>query len=302
MNEQIESEKIQIKTLPINMIDDFEGHPFRVLDDEDMRALTESIAEHGLLTPLTVRQKEDGRYEMISGHRRKRACELLGMETVRAIVAEMTREEAIITMVDSNVQRSRILPSEKAFAYRMKMDAMKRQGTRTDLTSPPLGTKLPKGDSRPLGTKLDSAAEIAEKDGENRRNVYRYIRLTYLIRPFLDSVDTGEIKLQTAVELSFLPEEVQETVWTCFEEASAHPSYSQASSIRKKYESGGLDREVIDKIISGSEKPIKHYTFKYETLKSLIPCDYTPTMAEDYVVKALEFYKKYLQKQRENSR
>lgn len=296
------NEKTTVRNIPLSEIDDFEGHPFRVLYDEDMRTLTESIAEHGLLTPLTVRQKEDGRYEMISGHRRKRACELLGIETVRAIVTEMTREEAIIAMVDSNVQRSRILPSEKAFAYRMKMDAMKRQGARTDLTSPPLGTKLPEEDVRPLGTKLDSAAEIAESDGENRRNVYRYIRLTYLIRPFLDSVDAGEIKLQTAVELSYLPEEVQETVRECYEEASTHPNYSQASSIRNKHESGALDREEIEKIIFGSEKAIKHYTFKYETLKSLIPCDYTPEMAEDYVVKALEYYKKYLQKQRENSR
>ena len=198
-----------------------------------MESLAESIAENGMLNPVIVRPKENGRYEMISGHRRMYACRKLGIEKIRAIVTEMTHDEAIITMVDSNCQRSRILPSEKAHAYRMKLEAIKRQGARTDLTSAPLGTKLQGSNSCPLGTKLDSAAEIAEKEGDNRRNVYRYIRLKYLIKPFLDSVDAGEIKLQTAVELSYLPTDIQESVLECFEEYDKKPSYSQARNTEK---------------------------------------------------------------------
>ena len=206
-DESREEEKLsKIRDIPISEIDEFPDHPFKVLMDEDMEQLVESIKRNGVMTPATVRLKEDGRYELISGHRRKKACELAGLETLKCEVKELTRDEAIIVMVESNLQRSVILPSEKAFAYKMRLEAMKRQGERSDLTS------------SPMGTKLRSDAELAEKVGESRNQIQRYIRLTELVPDILQMVDERQIAFRPAVEVSYLTEEQQFTItmhrWT----------------------------------------------------------------------------------------
>ena len=194
--EQRDDEKLsKIRDIPLTEIDDFPDHPFKVRDDEDMAQLVESVKERGVITPATVRQKEDGRYELISGHRRKRACELAGLETLRCEVVDLNRDEATILMVESNYQRSQILPSEKAFAYKMRLEAMKRQGQRTDLTS------------SPVGTKLRTADEIAQECGDSRNQIHRYVSLTNLVPELLDYVDEGRIKMRPAVELSYLDED-----------------------------------------------------------------------------------------------
>ena len=199
--EQRDEEKLsKIRDIPLTEIDDFPDHPFKVRDDEDMAQLIESIKERGVITPATVRQKEDGRYELISGHRRKRACELAGFDTLRCEVVELNRDEATILMVESNYQRSQILPSEKAYAYKMRLEAMKRQGERTDLTSSPVGTKLRTSD------------ELAQECGDSRNQIHRYIRLTNLVPELLEYVDEGRIKMRPAVELSFLDEDSQRDV------------------------------------------------------------------------------------------
>ena len=196
--EQRDDEKLsKIRDIPLEEIDDFPDHPFQVREDEDMFQLVESIKERGVITPATVRQKEDGRYELISGHRRKKACELAGFETLRCEVVDLDRDEATILMVESNFQRSQILPSEKAHAYKMRLDAMKRQGQRTDLTS------------SPLGTKLRTADELAQECGDSRNQIHRYIRLTNLVPELLEFVDEGRIKMRPAVELSYLNEDCQ---------------------------------------------------------------------------------------------
>ena len=194
--EQRDDEKLsKIRDIPLTEIDDFPDHPFKVRDDEDMAQLVESVKERGGITPATVREKEDGRYELISGHRRKIACELAGFETLRCEVVDLNRDEATILMVESNYQRSQILPSEKAFAYKMRLEAMKRQGQRTDLTS------------SPVGTKLRTADEIAQECGDSRNQIHRYVRLTNLVPELLDYVDEGRIKMRPAVELSYLDED-----------------------------------------------------------------------------------------------
>ena len=194
--EQRDDEKLsKIKDIPLTEIDDFPDHPFKVRDDEDMAQLVESVKERGVITPATVREKEDGRYELISGHRRKIACELAGFETLRCEVVDLNRDEATILMVESNYQRSQILPSEKAFAYKMRLEAMKRQGQRTDLTS------------SPVGTKLRTADEIAQECGDSRNQIHRYVRLTNLVPELLDYVDEGRIKMRPAIELSYLDED-----------------------------------------------------------------------------------------------
>ena len=193
--ERMETKLPHIYDIPLELIDDFPGHPFKVRDDEDMMQLVESVKERGIITPVTLRPKEDGRYEIVSGHRRKKACELAGFETVKAEVREMTRDEAIILMVESNFQRSQILPSEKAFAYKMRLEAMKRQGQRTYLTSVPVAQKS-----------KTAREELGEQVGESQDQVRRYIRLTNLVPELLDLVDEGKIKMRPAVELSYLDE------------------------------------------------------------------------------------------------
>ena len=223
-----EAKLSKIRDIPISEIDEFPDHPFKVLMDEDMEQLVESIKRNGVMTPATVRLKEDGRYELISGHRRKKACELAGLETLKCEVKELTRDEAIIVMVESNLQRSVILPSEKAFAYKMRLEAMKRQGERSDLTS------------SPMGTKLRSDAELAEKVGESRNQIQRYIRLTELVPEILQMVDERQIAFRPAVEISYLTEEQQYTLLEAMEYNDATPSLAQAIKMKKynQYEIG----------------------------------------------------------------
>ena len=288
--ERAENKLPKIFDIPLSEIDDFPGHPYRVLDDEDMQNLMESIKDRGVITPAMVRKKDDGRYEMISGHRRKHASERLGLETLRCEVVEVSRDEAIILMVDSNSQRSEIAPTDKGKAYKMKLEAIKRQGQRTDLTSRPVGEKL-------------SVAELAEDAEDSERQIHRYIRLTYLVDELQDFVDKGQMKMRPAVELSYLDEETQRDIVDRIDETEAFPSHDQAIRIRKAYEAGEIDYDKVRDIMA-EEKPNQKpkFKFSFDRLKPYIPKDYSDSKAEDYVIKALEFYQKYLKKQREQAR
>lgn len=290
--ERAENKLPKIFDIPLSEIDDFPGHPYRVLDDEDMQNLMESIKDRGVITPAMVRKKDDGRYEMISGHRRKHASERLGLETLRCEVVEVSRDEAIILMVDSNAQRSVILPCDKGRAYKMKLEAIKRQGQRTDLTSDPVGPKLER-----------SNTELAEESGDSTTQIKRYIRLTYLVDELQDFVDKGQMKMRPAVELSYLDEETQRDIVDRIDETEAFPSHDQAIRIRKAYEAGEIDYDKVQDIMD-EEKPNQKpkFTFSFDRLKPYIPKDYSDSKAEDYVIKALEFYQKYLKKQREQAR
>lgn len=281
----------KIHNTPLSEIDDFPNHPFHVKMDEDMDQLVESIKERGVITPITLRPKEDGRYEIISGHRRKRACELAGLQTIPSEIKELSRDEAIILMVESNLQRSVILPSEKAFSYKMRLEAMNRQGQRADLTSSPLGTK-----SR-------SDEQLAEQTGESRTQINRYIRLTELVPELLDLVDQGKIGLRPAVELSYLNVIEQNDLVAAIGEADATPSHAQAIKMRRFSKEEKLTPEVIESIMR-EEKPNQKpkISFKYETIKRLIPSSIPYNKTEEYVVKALEYYHRHLQRQRENVR
>ena len=290
-----EAKLTKIYDIPISEIDDFPDHPHRVLDDEDMQALMDSISERGVITPAMVHKKEDGRYEMISGHRRKRACERLGLETLRCEVVEVSRDEAIILMVDSNSQRSEIAPCVKGRAYKMKLDAIRRQqGERTDLTSVPVGQKLEKKSSREI---------IAENADDSYTQIQRYIRLTHLVPELQEFVDEGKIKMRPAVELSFLDEETQRDVVDRIDETEAFPSHDQAIRIRKAFEAGEVDYDRVTDIMA-EEKPNQKQKFKwsFDRIRQLIPRGYDDQRAEDYVVKALEYYGRYLQRQREQAR
>lgn len=290
--ERAENKLPKIFDIPLSEIDDFPDHPYRVLDDEDMQNLMESIRDRGVITPAMVRKKDDGRYEMISGHRRKHASERLGLETLRCEVVEVSRDEAIILMVDSNAQRSVILPCDKGRAYKMKLEAIKRQGQRTDLTSDPVGPKLER-----------SNTELAEESGDSTTQIKRYIRLTYLVPELQDFVDKGQMKMRPAVELSYLDEETQRDIVDRIDETEAFPSHDQAIRIRKAYEAGEIDYDKVRDIMA-EEKPNQKpkFKFSFDRLKPYIPKDYSDSKAEDYVIKALEFYQKYLKKQREQAR
>lgn len=294
--ERAENKLPKIFDIPLSEIDDFPSHPYRVLDDEDMQNLMESIKDRGVITPAMVRKKDDGRYEMISGHRRKHASERLGLETLRCEVVEVSRDEAIILMVDSNAQRSVILPCDKGRAYKMKLEAIKRQGQRTDLTSTPLGEKLEGKDAL-------SVTQISNESGESQTQIQRYIRLTYLVDELQDFVDKGQMKMRPAVELSYLDEETQRDIVDRIDETEAFPSHDQAIRIRKAYEAGEIDYDKVRDIMD-EEKPNQKpkFTFSFDRLKPYIPKDYSDSKAEDYVIKALEFYQKYLKKQREQAR
>ena len=291
--ERAENKLPKIFDIPLSEIDDFPGHPYCVLDDEDMQNLMESIKDRGVITPAMVRKKDDGRYEMISGHRRKHASERLGLETLRCEVVEVSRDEAIILMVDSNAQRSVILPCDKGRAFKMKLEALKRQGQRTDLTSTPAACKL-KGETADL---------VGKQAGESGDQVRRFIRLTYLIKELQDFVDKGQMKMRPAVELSYLDEETQRDVVDRIDETEAFPSHDQAIRIRRAYENGEIDYDKVRDIMD-EEKPNQKpkFKFSFDRLKPYIPKDYTDSMAEDYVIKALEHYQKYLKKQREQAR
>lgn len=276
----------KIRDIPISEIDDFPDHPFKVRDDEDMLQLVESVKERGVITPATVRQKEDGRYELISGHRRKRASELAGFETLRCEVVDLTREEATILMVESNFQRSQILPSEKAFAYKMRLEAMKRQGQRSDLTSSPVATKFGQG---------RSDTELAEQVGESKDTIRRYIRLTELVPELLEFVDEGRIKMRPAVELSYLDEDCQRDVVEEIDLNDATPSHAQTIKMRKFFDEGKLTTEVISSIMS-EEKPNQRekIVLRGDRVRQLIPKNIPISQTEDFVCKALEHYNKFL--------
>lgn len=290
--ERDEANLKKIYDIPISEIDDFPEHPYHVVDDEDMDRLVESILERGIITPATVRKKDDGRYELISGHRRKRACELAGLETLRCDVVDLTRDEAIVLMVESNYQRSNILPSEKAFAYKMRLDAMKRQGQRNDLTSSPLATKSGRSD-----------VELAEKAGESKDQIHRYIRLTNLIPELLEYVDSGQMKMRPAVELSYLDEESQRDVVDRIEETEVFPSHAQTIRMRKLFEEGNLTYDNVTEIMEETKpNQVTKRKFSYENLRQYIPDSYPDKKAEEIVIKALDHYFRYLQRQKENSR
>ena len=272
----------KIRDIPISEIDEFPDHPFKVLMDEDMEQLVDSIKRNGVMTPATVRLKEDGRYELISGHRRKKACELAGLDTLKCEVKEFSRDEAIIVMVESNLQRTTILPSEKAFAYKMRLEAMNRQGKRTDLTCSPMGNKL-------QGKK--SSDELAEKVGESKNQIFRYIRLTELVPEILQ------------MEISHLSEEQQYTLLEAMEYNDATPSLAQAIKMKKYMQEGKLTDGVISSIME-EEKPNQREkpAFRDERITKLIPKSVPKGKESDFVVKALEFYNRHLQRSKAQER
>ena len=283
----------KIRDIPLELIDDFPDHPFKVRDDEDMIQLVESVKERGVITPATVRQKEDGRYELISGHRRKRACELAGFEALRCEVVDLDRDAATVLMVESNYQRSQILPSEKAFAYKMRLEAMSRQGKRTDLTSTPVVEKL-------SGKDALSVTAIGNEVGESREQIRRYIRLTNLVPELLDLVDEGKIKMRPAVELSYLDEDNQRAVVDEIDLNQCTPSHDQTIRMRKFFTDGKLTPEVVSAIM-GEEKPNQRekIVLRGDKVRSLIPKNIPVSQTEDYVVKALEHYSRFLRQRAE---
>ena len=288
--EREEDRLSKIRDIPISEIDDFPDHPFMVRDDEDMQNLIESIKERGVITPAMVRKKEDGRYELISGHRRKRACELAGMDTLRCEVVEMDRDEATIMMVESNFQRSNILPSEKAFAYKMRMDALSRQGKRTDLTSTPVVSKF-------------RSNEIAGKElGESREQVRRYIRLTELVPELRDMVDEGRIKMRPAVELSYLDKDSQKDVVEQIEWTQGTPTHDQAIRMRKLQDDGNLTPQAVMAVMQEIKPSQKEkFVFSGEKIRQYLPKSLPYESMEDYVCKALDYYRRHL-RAKENSR
>ena len=290
--ERDEAKLKKIFEIPIELIDDFPDHPFKVRDDEDMMQLVESIKERGVITPATVRQKEDGRYELISGHRRKRACELAGFETLRCEVVELNRDEATILMVESNFQRSQILPSEKAFAYKMRLEAMARQAGRPKKENgAPVEPNFPIGKSRDV---------LAEQSGESREQIRRYVRLTNLVPELLEFVDEGRIKMRPAVEMSYLDEDAQRDIVDEIDLNDATPSHDQTIRMRKFFEEGKLTTEAIQAIMS-EEKPNQRekIVLRGDRVRQLIPKNVPLNQTEEYVCKALEHYNKFLRSRAE---
>ena len=295
-DESREEEKLsKIRDIPISEIDEFPDHTFKVLMDEDMEQLVESIKRNGVMTPATVRLKEDGRYELISGHRRKKACELAGLETLKCEVKELTRDEAIIVMVESNLQRSVILPSEKAFAYKMRLEAMNRQAGRPS-----------KDNLTPMVSDLDTTRtneKLGKEVGESREQIRRYIRLTELVPEILQMVDERQIAFRPAVEISYLTEEQQYTLLEAMEYNDATPSLAQAIKMKKYNQDGKLTSEVIQSIME-EEKPNQKEkpAFRDERITKLIPKTVPKGQETDFVVKALEFYNRHLQRNKAHER
>ena len=287
--EQRDDAKLKkIYEIPLEEIDEFPDHPFKVLDDEDMMNLAESVREQGIITPATLRKKEDGRYEILSGHRRKRACELAGLDTLRSEVVEMDRDAAVIFMVDSNLQRTMILPSEKAFSYKMRLEAMKRQGKRTDLTSDPLGPKL------------RTNVQLANEVSESATQIKRYIRLTELIPELLEKVDKGEIALRPAVDISYLPEDIQRSLLDTIEMEQCTPSYAQTRRMRTLLAEGKLTDETIYAIMQ-EEKPNQKekFTISASKIEKVLPQSVKASQREDFILKAIDYYAKHLQRKKE---
>ena len=289
-----EDKKEKVEIIDLSLIDHFKDHQFKVQENEDLSKIKESIRENGVLEPIIVRKKENNRYEIIAGHRRKFASELLGNNFIPCIVRDMTKEEAIVYMVDSNLHRTNILPSEKAKAYKMKMNALKAQGKRNDLTS------------SPLATKLDTATLVGKEQGESRDQVYRYIKLNDLIPELLDMVDNSvlnekpAIALRPAVEISYLSKDEQEMLFNSIEYSDATPSHAQAIKLRKESELNGLTEEFIENLMN-EEKPnqITKIKISENKIKSVMPKNYKVNNMEDFIVKAVEYYSRHLNRDRE---
>lgn len=272
----------KIRTIPITLIDSANVHPFQVREDDELRSLMESISQFGVITPCIARRKGEERYELISGHRRKRACELLGIDTLPIIVRELSEDEAVILMVDSNLQREHILPSEKAFAYKLKLDALKRQGKRSDITSTPLVSKFRTGDF------------VGKDNGDSREQVRRYIRLTYLIPELLEDVDVGKIALRPAVELSYMTEDEQKDLSYTIDTEEATPSLAQAIQMRKLSKEGNLDLTMIQTILS-AQKPnqVERIKIPASKFEKYFRSGTSPSEIEAVIFAALdEYYKK----------
>ena len=283
------AENEMLTDVPLTQIRDFLHHPYLVKDDESMDELVESIKERGLIQPVIIRPVEDGMYEMVSGHRRKRAFEIAGYEKIPARVKEMSRDEAILSMVDSNLQRETVLPSEKARAYQMRLDAMKRQGKRTDLTL------------SPTGTKLRSDQQLADEVGESRNQIQRLIRLNYLVPEMLDLVDEGKVAMRPAVEISYLPEEIQYDLLEAMEYNEATPSHDQTIRMRKAYQEGKLTTEVVENIMEEPKPNQKEKSpFRDKRIEGAIPKGIPKEKYCDFVIKAIEFYNRYLERVKEN--
>ena len=293
--EQRQENKLpRIRDISLDQIDDMPNHPYKVRMDEDMDALVESVKTYGIITPVILRKKEDGRFECAAGHRRRKAAEMAGYTTIQAEVRGMTRDDAIIVMAHSNRQRSKILPSEKAFAYKMELEALKRQGKRTDLTSSPMGMK---SDGRQT---LDV---IGQESGDGKNQVHRYIRLTNLIPKLLDLVDEGRISFRPAVELSYLTEQEQQDLLETISYEDATPSLAQAIKMKEFSKAGKLNADVILSIMC-ERKPnqAEKISFRTERLKPYLPKNITPKQTEDYVLKALEHYHRYRERMKERDR
>ncbi len=287
--EMRDDEKLaKIRDIPIELIDDFPEHPYKVRDDEDMMQLVESIKERGVITPATVRQKEDGRYELISGHRRKRASELAGFETLRCEIVELDRDDATILMVESNLQRSVILPSEKAYAYKMRLDAMKRKAGRPS-----------KDNLVPVGQNF-SREQLAEQTGDSQTQIQRFIRLTNLVPELLEFVDEGKMKMRPAVELSYLDEDCQRDLVDEIDLNDCTPSHDQTIRMRKMFDDGKLTPEAIQAIMS-EQKPNQRekIVLRGDRVRQLIPKNVPLSQTEDFVCKALEHYNNFLRKRAE---
>jgi len=288
--ERAEAKLPRIHDIPLDQIDDFPDHPFKVRMDEDMDQLVQSVKERGLITPITLRTKEDGRYEIVSGHRRKKACELAGLPTVKAEIREMSRDEAIILMVESNLQRSVILPSERAYSYKMRYEAMKRvAGTRTDLT----------GD--PVGPRLKTSEMVALENSDSASQVKRYIRLTELVPDLLQMVDDGKIAMRPAVELSYLTKREQQWLVEAIGYADCTPSHAQAIRMRAFSKDGTLGPHVIENIMN-EDKPnqVEKISLRYKDARRYIPDSVPYSQTGEYILKALEFYQRHLERQRDN--
>ena len=281
--ERVESQLPKIYDIPLSEIDDFPDHPYKVKEDEDMDQLVQSIKDNGILTPVTLRRKEDGRYEVVAGHRRKRACEIAGIPTLQAEIKDLTRDEAVILMVESNYQRLKILPSEKAFAYKMRLDAMKRTAGRPS-----------KENSSPVGTHFRSDEILAQECGDSRNQIQRYIRLTHLIPDILEMVDEGRIAFRPAVELSYLSEAEQAYLLEEMTYNDATPSLAQAIKMHSFAKEGKLSSEVIESIMS-EEKPNQRekISFRDDRLRQYIPDSVPREKTEEYVMRALQHYREY---------
>lgn len=289
--ERAENKLPRIYDIPLSEIDDFPDHPFMVRMDEDMDLLVQSVKERGVIVPITLREKEDGRYELVSGHRRKKACELAGFDTIRAEIRDLTRDEAIILMVESNLQRSVILPSEKAFSYKMRLEAMKRQAGR-----PKAEKCSPVGNNFLLSKSSD---EMASQVGESKNQIYRYIRLTELIPPLLDMVDDGRIGMRPAVELSYLSKESQMELAEIISFMDATPSHDQTIRMRKMSDEGKLTSEAMEAIMNEIKSIQREkISFRADRIRQYLPQNMPKSQTEEYVIQALSYYSRFREQQK----